>query len=434
MRGGIGGREAQIGVARVLAVGVGRARAGEDDARLPHQRPDALGAAVHQRKADEIAAVRLCPGSDPEPAELGLQRLKHDVKLRADDVGVALHDLVNVRGALQVARLPQLIQLVEADGLHADELLRLRHVGGRKRHRGDAAAREGHLRGRGEGEDAILRAVALAEFKDVRQLLLAVDVVDAVGIVPDDAEVGRGAFHLGQTAHDLARIGHAGRVGVLRHTDDALDRGVLRQLLDALDVGLAVRTVFHRDHLDAERFQHPEVAVIAGGRADEPDFIQSAPRLVHAGGAVQHQPRERVVNHVEARIAADEDLLRRDLKQLGKQRLCLGNAVEQAVVSVVEAPLADVVAVLARKRGEQLVRQIELLADRLAARQVERQLQLAEAVKFDLRALQLFFLFFYGKLCVFHNAPLGSWWGRLKNPPSRSFSGRPRRRGCWRRR
>ena len=204
MRGGIGGRKAQIGVARILAVGVGRARAGEDDARLAHQRPDALGAAVHQRQADEIAAVRLRPGGDAQPAELGFQRLKHDVKLRADDVGMALHDLMHMRGILQIADMAQLVQLVKADGLNADELLRLRHIGGRERHRGDAAAREGYLRGRGEAEDAILGAVALTELKDVRQLLLAVDVMHAVGVVPDDAEVGRGAFHLGKAAHDLA--------------------------------------------------------------------------------------------------------------------------------------------------------------------------------------------------------------------------------------
>ena len=70
---------------------------------------------------------------------------------------------------------------------------------------------------------------------------------------------------------------------------------------------------------------------------------------------MQHEPRERVINHIQARVAADENLLRRNLQQLGKQRLRLGNAVEAAVVAVVEPALADVVAVLAGEDGEQFV-------------------------------------------------------------------------------
>ena len=75
------------------------------------------------------------------------------------------------------------------------------------------------------------------------------------------------------------------------------------------------------------------MAVIAGHRAGELHLVELAP-----GGdacAVRHALGNIVTHHIQARIAAYDDILRGDAHQLGKQALALRDAVEHAVVAAI---------------------------------------------------------------------------------------------------
>ena len=89
-----------------------------------------------------------------------------------------------------------------------------------------------------------------------------------VGVVPEDAEVGGGAFHGGEAAHRLIGVGDAGGVRVLRHAPDALD-GVVGgdEALHFFHIG-AVLAKGDGNHLDAEIFANREVTVVAGDGAE----------------------------------------------------------------------------------------------------------------------------------------------------------------------
>ena len=54
-------------------------------------------------------------------------------------------------------------------------------------------------------------------------LAVIVQMVDPVGVVPENTEVFRGGLQTGQPADRMIGIGDTGRVGVLGNTPDALD-------------------------------------------------------------------------------------------------------------------------------------------------------------------------------------------------------------------
>ena len=75
---------------------------------------------------------------------------------------------------------------------------------GARTDKADASAREGDLGRRGKGHHAVLGTRRASEVKDVCELVgLVVQVVHAVGVVPEDAEIGRGRGHLDQAAHSV---------------------------------------------------------------------------------------------------------------------------------------------------------------------------------------------------------------------------------------
>ena len=64
-------------------------------------------------------------------------------------------------------------------------------------------------------------------FQDIHKFHLLVDVVDAIGIVPEDAEVVGSGFHRCQLIYHLVAVADAFRIGMKRHTPDAFDQGIL---------------------------------------------------------------------------------------------------------------------------------------------------------------------------------------------------------------
>ena len=211
--------------------------------------------------------------------------------------------------------------------------------------------------GGGEGQDVGALGLVLRQ------------VVEGVRVVPEDREVGGRGGHGGEAGRDLLRDDGAGRVGVGRDDPDALDaRVVLDERLDRGDVGPVVVHV-DGDHLDAERREHREVAVVAGHRADEADLLLLRPRPRGVDATEEQEVDDRAVHHREARVAARDDLRRLDPEQLGEDLAQLGQALEAAVVAHVDArPVRR-----RRRQPQQLVRQVELGRRRLAPRQVEPQ-------------------------------------------------------------
>ena len=109
--------------------------------------------------------------------------------------------------------MAQLIHLVKADGLNADKLAHILHIGLAARKARNACARQRHLARGGELKDHVGVAVLLAFAQNVGEGdEIAVELVDAVGIVPHEEEVRRGGLHRGDAADRLVGVNDA--VGV----------------------------------------------------------------------------------------------------------------------------------------------------------------------------------------------------------------------------
>lgn len=168
-----------------------------------------------------------------------------------------------------------------------------------------------HLGSGGELEGAVRIAGLAAGGADVEQLVLfghvVVEVMHAIGVVPEDTEVLGGAGHRGQATHDLVGIGDAVRVGVFRHAPDALHGRVVAH--KALHL-VHVRSLLghgHGDHLDAEGLGHAEVAIVSGNGAQPLDLFQPAPRLRPQRAEVP-AAGHRLVHEGQAGIAAHDDV------------------------------------------------------------------------------------------------------------------------------
>ena len=225
-----------------------------------------------------------------------------------------------------------------SDRLVLELLHDILQVVGRRRKRGDPAARESDLGRGGELVDQIRIAGSLAGHEDLDQMILPVIVqmMNAVGIVPEDTEVRRSRLEFREAADRLIRVGIAGRVAVLGHAPDSLDRLVLaHQLLDHVHIGAAgIRG--NRDHLYAKILCDRKVPVIAGNRAKELDLVQLAPgRIAH--DTVCHGSGYSVIHDVQRGIAVDNDVVRIVLHHIADQDLCFMYAGQDAVVAAVSS-------------------------------------------------------------------------------------------------
>ena len=303
------------------------------------------------------------------------------------------HQREGVLFVLEILDVAQLVHLVKADGLNADELGHVLHVGFAARKARNARAGERHLARGSELEDHVGVAVLLALAQNILERdELAVKLVDAVGVVPHEQEVGSRGLHLRNALDGLVGVDDAVGVRVLRHVPHALDARVLDEVFDNVHVG----AVFgHRDgdELKAEALGHLEVAVIARRGAEPFDALFLAPRLFAVQQAVGVGLGDRVVHELEARIAAGEDLRGLAAEDIGEQLTRALKTLELAVVAGVHAAVHALLG--AGQRGQKAADHVELLLARLAACHVE------------LEALGLPALVFGGHLVVFL-LPLGS--------------------------
>ena len=240
----------------------------------------------------------------------------------------------------------------------------------RRREEGDAGARVGDLGRRREHDRPVRVPGRRGEGEDVGGLRLVLgQVVQGVGVVPEDLEVGCGGRHGGEARGDVLAADRAGRVGVRRHHPHALDgRVVGDQRRDGVGVGPVV-VHGHGHHLDAQALEQGEVTVVARHRAHEAHLLLTAPRPLGVDAAEEQEVDQAVAHDRQARVAAGHDLIGLDPEQLGEDLAQLAQALEAAVVADVDAR-----GVLRRRRQpQQGVREVELLRGRLATGQVELQ-------------------------------------------------------------
>ena len=299
--------------------------------------------------------------------------------------------------------MAQLIHLVKADGLNTDELRHVVHIGLAARKARNARARQRHLARGGEFKDYVGVAVLLAFAQNVGEGdEIAVELVDAVGIVPHEKEVRRGGLHGSDAADRLVGINDAVGVRIFRHVPHTLDAWILDEILDDVHVG-AVFSHGNGDELKAEAFGDLEVAVIARGGAEPLDALFFAPGLFAVQKAVGVGLGNGVVHELKACVAAHEDLRVLAAEKFCKERACACKALELAVVARVHAAVDAVGGI--GQHGQKIADEIELLFARLAARHIE------------LEPLGLPALIFGGHLVVLALAMVGRYFNALHCSP-----------------
>ena len=79
-----------------------------------------------------------------------------------------------------------------------------------------------------------------------------------------------------------------------------------------------------------------------------------------------------IKHHIQARVAAYNDIVGLNAEQLGKQHLCFGDAVQQTVVAGIKSRLRQI-HILGRQAFQHRERQVELLRARLTAGHIQSQ-------------------------------------------------------------
>lgn len=368
-----GGGDTDIAVVGVDAVGERSPCTGHGDARLLAQGQRPSGAAGHGVQTDEIAAHGPLVVRDAQRCDLPVQTVQHRVELGSQNGRVLLHQRQRVRPVLEEQHMPQLVDFVKTDGLDVDELREVVDVGLTGSHHRHARAGERYLAGGGELVHHVGVAVLGAQADDVGERHeIAVEFVDAVGVVPHQHEVRRGGLHGRQTANSLLRIHHALRVGVFGHVPHALHRRIADQLLHHVHVG-AAGGHGHGDHLHAEAVRHLEVPVIAGHRADPLHPVQLAPGLLAVEQTVGERLGDGVVHQLQTGVAAHEHLLRLAAQNVREQPPRRGDARHLAVVPGLHAVGHELLRL--RQQPENGRHQIQLLPARLAPGHIQRQVQ-----------------------------------------------------------
>ena len=221
--------------------------------------------------------------------------------------------------------------------------------------------------------------------------------MDAVRVVPHDAEVGGGSPHGAETVHGFIAVNDALGVGVQGNAPDALDGRIFRhQFFHQIHIG----SVFghgNGDHFDTQILADAEVAVVTGAGTEEFDFIQLGPGGVPAG-AEEHETDHGIIHQIEAGVAADNDLFRGDVQQTGEQFFCFRDAIEPAVVPCVHAIFCDIFC----QGEEDPVGQVKLRARGFATGHIQFQVL---CLKVCVLLFQIFLegkQFHFGKFCDVH--------------------------------
>ena len=280
----------EVGVDALIITDLGAIR--EIKRRVPNMELHAsTQMSVHSADGARMAAALGC-------SRVVLARELSYENIRAATEGSPIETEVFLHGALCVC--------------HSGQCLFSSLVGGRSGNRGECA--QPCKRPFGDGYPLSLSDLSLASHIEELIAILS-EIMYGVGIIPHNTEVGGGTLHRGKTAHRFRRIGDTRGVAVLRHAPYTLYGRIQGKALHLVHIG-AVFGHFDGDHLYTKRLTDAEVAVIAGGRAKEDHALLAYPRTGGIAGAVQHRACNGIVHQVQAGVAANDDVLGGDARQL----------------------------------------------------------------------------------------------------------------------
>ena len=260
------------------------------------------------------------------------------MELGTDDVHMNLHLCNDIVIALEHARVAELIELIVTDGLDLQRVKYTLDVAGACGDAGDTRAGEGYLRGGCEFEEHILVAVFFGLRENFDKLIGKIGkIVKHVCIIPEHAEVLCRRLHRSDTLNRFGGIGKARGVGILGNAPHTLYGFIGRnELFYHIHIG-AVLVKRYIDHFDAEEFADSKMSVISGNGTKEGDLIVLRPGLAAVLDGVKHTACNRIVHKVQARVAADDDMIGGNSKHFAKQTLHFVNAVKSAIVTAVAA-------------------------------------------------------------------------------------------------
>ena len=195
-------------------------------------------------------------------------------------------------------------------------------------------------------------------------------MMQAIGVVPHNAEVGRRRLHGGQTADRLIRIGNPVRVGIHRDAPDSLHGRVLGVCFNHIHIR-AVRRHIHSNQLKAKILRYAEMPVVAWRGTQEFDGFLPAPGL-SAVDAVGVGHGDIIKHEVQTGIPAHDYLRGFYLKDFGKELFGFGDAVQQAVVAGIHAGIGRI-SVACVHTVQQAEGQIQLFGAGLAAGHIQLQ-------------------------------------------------------------
>ena len=267
--------------------------------------------------------------------------------------------------------MAQLVDLVVGDHLHAENAGEVADIGLAGSHAGNAAAGKGDLGGGRELIDHIRPSRLVAQREDVRERdIVALEFVDAIGVVPDDGKVRGSGLQVGKAADGLVGVNNSVGVGVFGNRPYELDLRVLHQLLHHVHIRPFGG---HGDgnQLRAEELADLEMPVIAGGGAEKLHLFLPAPGLGAVEQTVGIGAGHHVEHHIQGSRAADEHLIRLAAQHIRPVPPGTGNTRQFTVIPGVHAVVEAVLRSL--QHGQKAADQIQLLLGGLTAGHIQIQ-------------------------------------------------------------
>ena len=191
------------------------------------------------------------------------------VKFRRDQGAMRVHVAKQPVFVFQEAHVAELVELVGTDrplGRPREIPLHIGRGGGEKC---ETRAGKSDFRGGGKNEGSIRIAGLLAEIQDIGDFVaVRGEMVDGIGVVPEQAEVGRTRSHRREALHRFRGIDLAGGIRVFRHAPHALHGRIGDERFDLVHVR-PMAGQRHRYHANAILLADGEMAVIARHGAKE---------------------------------------------------------------------------------------------------------------------------------------------------------------------
>ena len=160
--------------------------------------------------------------------------------------------------------------------------------------------------------------------------------MDRISIIPEDPEILCCRLQGRKTLYCLIRIGIALRIGIFRHTPDSLNSRITIYIFFYQIHVRAILCHGNIDHFNSKLLCNGKMSVISWYRAQKLNLIQLAPRGT-AHYAKKHGSCNCIIHNIQTCIAAYDHLICRNAKHIANQLFCLRNAVQQSIVSAVNA-------------------------------------------------------------------------------------------------